>query len=162
MAMFLLSIFLLYPDGTVAATETPVGHKQLSGVVSQKAGSMSIKTPEGTTYQLNENQARRHGHEPFKEGDEVNFIIDENNIVIDAHRKGEEGKHTFVTGKLIHVGKMKKEIKLQTPDGEKVFPLMHQETKTKALAEGTTVSVELNEAGTVIDLHRVEGAGEMR
>jgi hypothetical protein len=28
-----------------------------------------------------------------------------------------------------------------------------QETKTKALAEGAEVTVELNEAGTVIDLH---------
>jgi hypothetical protein len=48
---------------------------------------------------------------------------------------------------------MKKEIKLQTAEGEKTFPLLLQETKTKALAEGAEVTVELNEAGTVIDLH---------
>jgi DNA/RNA-binding domain of Phe-tRNA-synthetase-like protein len=83
--------------------------------------------------------------------------LDENNSVIDAHLAGKEGTHRFVTGKLVHVGKMKDEIKLQTAQGEQVFPLLHQETKTKALEEGANVTVELNEAGTVIYLHR---AGE--
>ena len=132
-------------------------HKHQSGIVTQKAGALFIKTEEGATYQLNENQERRHGHTPFKEGDHVTFTLDENNSVIDAHLAGKEGTHRFVTGKLVHVGKMKEEIKLQTAQGEQVFPLLHQETKTKALEEGANVTVELNEAGTVIDLHR---AGE--
>jgi hypothetical protein len=55
---------------------------------------------------------------------------------------------------------MKIAIKLQIPDGEKVFPLAESALKTKGIAGGTLVSVELNEAGTVIDLHRAEpGAG---
>lgn len=131
-------------------------HKQQSGVVTQKAGALFIKTEEGTTYQLNENQERRHGHAPFKEGDRVTFVLDENNTVIDAHLAGKEGSHRFVTGKLVHVGKMKEEIKLQTAQGDQVFPLLHQETKTKGLEEGASVTVELNEAGTVIDLHRAD------
>ena len=49
---------------------------------------------------------------------------------------------------------MNKEIKLQTAEGDKTFPLLLQETKTKDLPEGTEVTVELNEAGTVIDLHK--------
>ena len=49
---------------------------------------------------------------------------------------------------------MKKEIKLQTAEGDQTFPLLLQETKTGGLAEGTEVTVELNEAGTVIDLHK--------
>ncbi len=131
-------------------------HKQQSGVVTQKAGALFIKTEEGTTYQLNENQERRHGHAPFKEGDHVTFVLDENNTVIDAHLAGQAGAHRFVTGKLVHVGKMKGKIKLQTSQGEQVFPLLHQETKTKAFEEGAHVTVELNEAGTVIDLHRAD------
>lgn len=86
----------------------------------------------------------------------MTFVLDENNTVIDAHLAGKEGAHRFVTGKLVHVGKMKEEIKLQTAQGEQVFPLLHQETKTKALEEGAQVTVELNEAGTVIDLHRAD------
>jgi hypothetical protein len=34
--------------------------------------------------------------------------------------------------------------------------LPHQETKAKGLEEGANVAVELNETGTVIDLHRAD------
>ena len=141
---------------SAAAEKHQSGHKQESGVVTEKAGALVIKTEGGTTYQLNENQERRHGHAPFKAGDHVTFVLDENNAVIDAHLAGKEGAHRFVTGKLVHVGLMKEQIKLQTAQGEQVFPLLHQETKTKALEEGANVTVELNEAGTVIDLHRAD------
>jgi hypothetical protein len=129
-------------------------HKTLSGVVTKAAGGLAIKTAQGTTYQVNENQAKRHGHEPFKEGDQVTLVLDENNTLIDVHPKGQEGEHQYVTGKLIHLGKMQKEIKLATPDGEKIFPLATLEGKTKGINEGTAVTVEVNEAGTVIDVHR--------
>jgi hypothetical protein len=42
---------------------------------------------------------------------------------------------------------------LATPEGEKIFPLAHLETKTKGIKEGTPVTIEVNEAGTVIDVH---------
>jgi hypothetical protein len=105
--------------------------------------------------------ARRHGQEPFKSGDEVIVVLDENNYIVDMHLKGKEGTHQRVTGKLIHVGMTKNEIKLQTPDGEKVFPLTEQAQKTKGIPDGTLVTVELNEAGAVIDLHRADtGSGK--
>ncbi len=141
---------------SAASEKHQSAHKRRSGVVTQKAGALFIITPEGATYQLNQNQERRHGHAPFKEGDQVTLVLDENNAVIDAHLAGEEGSHRFVTGKLVHMGKMEKEIKLQTPQGEQVFPLLRQEFKTKRLEEGAQVTVELNEAGTVIDLHRAD------
>ena len=50
--------------------------------------------------------------------------------------------------------KMNKEIKLETSEGEKVFPLGRLEIKTKPIEEGAMVTVEVNEGGTVIDLHR--------
>ena len=79
----------------------------------------------------------------------------------EIHPKGSKGTHRFVTGKLVYVGKMKKEIKLQTAQGEQVFPLEKQELKTGPIEEGATVTVELNEAGSVIDLHRADsGAGK--
>lgn len=75
--------------------------------------------------------------------------------MIHVHRKGDQAHaHRFVTGNLVYVGKMKKEIKLLTPEGEKVFPLDGLEVKTGGLKEGASVTVELNEAETVIDLHR--------
>lgn len=118
-----------------------------------------MTTPNGATHQLNENMARRHGQKPFKAGDEVIVELDENNYIVDMHLKGKKGQHEQVTGKLIYVGKMKNQIKLQTSDGEKVFPLTEQGQKTKPIAEGTLVTIELNEVGAVIDLHPADLGG---
>ncbi len=135
------------------------GHKHFKGEVIQKDGALAIKTKEGTTYQLSENEARRQGRE-FKLGDKVEVSVNENNAIVDVHHEGEKGQHKFVTGKLVHVGKLKKEIKLQTAEGDQSFPLLLQETKTKDLPEGTEVTVEVNEAGTVIDLHKGKHTGQ--
>jgi hypothetical protein len=54
------------------------------------------------------------------------------------------------------VGKMKPEIKLQTAQGDKTFPLERQDIKTGGIEEGALVTAELNEAGAVIDLHRAK------
>lgn len=130
------------------------GHKQVTGVVTtEKGGILTVKTPTGN-YTLTENASRRHGHAVPKVGDEVTVVLDENNAVIEAHPKGEEGTHHFYTGKLVYMGKMNKEIKLETSEGEKVFPLGRLEIKTKPIEEGAMVTVEVNEGGTVIDLHR--------
>lgn len=87
--------------------------------------------------------------------EEVEMTVDEGNAVIDVHRKGELAHaHRYITGNLVYVGRTKKEIKLWTPEGEKVFPLDRLEVKTGGIEEGALVTVELNEAGTVIDLHR--------
>lgn len=143
-----------------AASETegpPRGHLKVSGVVIEKGGTLAVKGPGDATYQLNPNVSERHGHEPPKKGDEVTVLINENNTVIDIHLKGHEGKHRFVTGKLIYVGRMKPEIKLATEDGEKVFPIERQDIKTGSIKEGTLVTAELNEVGTLIDLHQADG-----
>lgn len=157
-----LSTCLVAPVGGDAATgaeDLARGHTQFTSVVTKKAGVLVVTTPKGATHQLNENMARRHRQEPFKAGDEVIVVLDENNYIVDMHLKGKEGTHRYVTGKLIHVGRMKKQIKLQTPDGEQVFPLAEEGQKTKGMAEGELVTVELNEAGTVIDMHRADIGG---
>jgi quercetin dioxygenase-like cupin family protein len=141
----------------LATGEQRENHQTISGVVTTAAGGLAIKTPQGATYQVNENLAKRHGHEPFKDGDHVRLVLNENNTLIEVHPEGQEGEHQYVTGKLIHLGKMQNEIKLATPEGEKVFPLATLEAKTKGINEGTAVTVEVNEVGTVIDVHRATG-----
>lgn len=132
-------------------------HQKRTGVVTKgSSGALDVKTADGATFQINPNLAKRQGQGAPKEGDEVTFVLDENNTVIDMHPKGEEGRHKYVTGKLIYVGKMKNEIKLKTADGEHTYPLERLEVKTKPIPEGTMVTVELNEEGTVIDLHRAD------
>jgi len=155
-ASMFIGVMLGIPAAADSAEEKHAGHKQATGVVIKKAGSLAVKAPDGATYQVNPNRSLRHGHEPFKEGDEVSVMVDENNNVIDMHLKGQEAAHQFVTGKLVYTGKMKKGIKLQTAEGDKEFPLERLEVKTGGIPEGTMVTVELNEAGTVIDLHRAD------
>jgi hypothetical protein len=137
------------------------GHREVTGVVTgEKSGLLTVKLPDGSTMTLNPKIAERHGHATPKVGDEVTLVLNENNAIIDHHPKGDKGHHKFVTGKLAYVGLMKNQIKLITSEGEKLFPLERQEIKTGGIEEGTLVTVELNEAGTVIDLHRAEHKGD--
>ncbi len=165
MGMFFVSavlgLFLIMPAvGHTDSKSVSKGHREVSGVVkSDKGGILTVETPTGN-YTLNQNAAERHGHAVPKVGDEVTIMLDENNAVIEAHPKGEKGQHHFYTGKLVHLGKMKKEVKILTPDGEKVFPIDRLEIKTKGIEEGTMVTVEVNESGTVIDLHRAKDGGD--
>jgi hypothetical protein len=141
----------------VEAAEEMSSHRTISGVVvSEKSGLLTVKTDDGAQMNLAANASRRHGHDVPKVGQAVTLVLDENNQVIDVHPKGQEGTHSFVTGKLKYVGRMKKELKLETPQGDRTFPLDRLEIKTGGLEEGTLVTAELNEAGTVIDLHRAE------
>ena len=90
-------------------------------------------------------------------GDEVMLWINEEGLVIDGHgEKRQAGVHRLVFGKLVYVGRDKKQIKLRTPEGEKVFPLERLEVKAKVIPEGSNVVVELNEAGTVIELKKAQ------
>jgi hypothetical protein len=91
--------------------DLPRGHTKFTAVVTEKTGSLTLTTPKGVTHQLDANMARRHGQEPFKAGEEVIVVPNENNYIVDMHRKGREGIHQLVTGKLVHVGMTKKEIK---------------------------------------------------
>ncbi len=84
----------------------------------------------------------------------MTIVLNENNLIIAAHHKGQEGQHHYNTGKLFYVGKKKKEIMLQTSEGGKVFPHCRLEVETKNIDEGEVVTVEVNEGGIVINLHR--------
>jgi hypothetical protein len=151
-----LLIVLISPVAWSAETKGQgKGHKVVTGVVTgEKSGLLTVKTPDGTMHTINPKASGRHGHEVPKVGDEVTMVLDHNNTIIEVHPKGKEGTHHFITGKLAYVGKMKKEIKLATPEGEKTFPIERLEIKTGGIEEGALVTAEVNESGTIIDLHR--------
>lgn len=149
----LLACVLVFGLSLGAADEKPVApHQRLQGTVVEKGGSLAVKVPNGTTYQLNENRALRHGHEMPKVGDQVTVIIDENNMVLEVHPPNTQGTHRFVTGEVVSVGVLQKEIKLKTPEGEKTFPLEKTEIPS-SIHNGALVKAEVNEAGSVIDVH---------
>ena len=160
-----IGALLIVSPNADAGNETenlPRGHQKITGVIMEKGGGLVLTTPGGAMHQINANISHRHGHAPFQAGDEVTAVLDENNYIVDMHLKGHEGEHQFVTGKLIHVGLTKNQIKLQTADGERVFPLTEQAQKTKGMPDGALVTVELNEAGAVIDLHRADTGSGMK
>jgi hypothetical protein len=148
------ALFMLGVTGLAGANEqtTQSRHQHLQGVVIEKGGTLAVKVPNGTTYQLNENRAQRHGHDLPKAGDQVTVVVDENNLVLEVHPKGTEGTHQFVTGEVVSIGVLQREITLKTEKGEQRFPMEKQEM-TASIKDGALVTAELNEAGSVIDLH---------
>ncbi|HSL02474.1 MAG TPA: hypothetical protein VK901_02910 [Nitrospiraceae bacterium] len=132
-----------------AQPRTKPGHRITAhGVVEKiQSGMIFAKTP-FATYRLSVKTAPSG----IQVGDEITLWVNEDNMVIDHHMKGHAQAHRLVSGKLIYVGRNKKQIKLWTPEGEKVFPLERLEVKAKPIKEGSTITIELNENGTVVDL----------
>lgn len=127
---------------------------QVNGTVTKiQSGLIYVKTPAGQ-YTISAKTAPADA----AVGDEVSLWVNEENMVIDHHgkEKHKAGMHRLIFGKLIYAGLTKKEIKLMTPEGEKVFPLERMEVKTKPIAEGSNIVVELNEEGTVIDIRKAQ------
>ena len=58
------------------------------------------------------------------------------------------------TGKLTYASAVLKQITLMTPEGERTFAVQHGETTLSGMKEGTAITIELNEAGNVIEIQK--------
>jgi hypothetical protein len=153
--LFALMVVVLNTQ-TGLSQETGPPHRILQGIIVDKAGSPAVKVPDGTVYQLNENRSRRHGHRLPQLGEEVTVTIDsKTNMVLEMHPKGTEANHRFMTGEVVSVGLLEGIITLKTSEGEQTLPLEKREMSA-SVRDGSTVQVELNEAGSVIDLQPTE------
>ncbi len=134
---------------------TTPGHViQVNGAVTKiQSGLIYVKTPAGQ-YTISAKTAPSDA----AVGDEVSLWLNDENMVMDHHGKEKhmKGAHRLIFGKLIYTGTTKNQIKLSTPEGENVFPLERMEVKTKPIAEGSQIVVELNEEGAVIDLRKAQ------
>ena len=126
-------------------------HMKVSGVVSKvQSGITTVKTPWGTMKIASTLTPRN-----LEVGEDVEMQVNENNAVIDVHRKGDKAhSHRFVTGNLAYTAPDRREIKVWTPEGEKAIDVQTGRSKLSALEEGAPVTVELNEAGKMIDINR--------
>ncbi|HKR80037.1 MAG TPA: hypothetical protein VJR69_10080, partial [Nitrospira sp.] len=52
---------LLTTAGSAVGDQKGEAHKHFKGEIIESGGGLAIKTKEGTTYQLSENEARRQG-----------------------------------------------------------------------------------------------------
>ena len=132
------------------ARTRPGYHFQVNGKVSKiKSGLIFVDTPVGE-FTL----TSRLGLRNAKVGDEVALWVNESNLIVDAHKKGEGSHHRLVFGNLQYASTDKNEIKLWTPEGEKTFSVARGKSPLSTMREGTLIRVELNEQGEVIDVRK--------
>ncbi|GKS63938.1 hypothetical protein YTPLAS72_12420 [Nitrospira sp.] len=123
---------------------------KLEGVVADiKSGQVFVQTS-GSRYSV----AAKTAPHDVKVGDKLMLWVSSNNVVVDHHAKGTEGVHRLITGKLTSASGDMKEITLMTPEGEQTFAVEHGESKLSGMKEGTSITIELNEAGKVIEIRK--------
>jgi hypothetical protein len=132
------------------------GHKKVEGVVTEmKSGLYTVKTTTGATLTLTEATAFRQGQAVPKVGDEVTLWVNEGNMVMDARPKGQPGKGPrFITGTLASIDNGKSQMTLSTSGGERGYSLRPESRMFRDIAVGSEVTIEVNEMGEVIDIHK--------
>jgi hypothetical protein len=129
-------------------------HMQASGVVTQVTPTaITLKTP-SVNITLNVNATKRSGFPNVKVGDELTVWLNEDNVVVDVHTKGDLPQHWLITGKLAYSDEAQTQVKLWTPEGMKTFPITMGEERLQHVAEGTLVTIEIDELGRLPDIHR--------
>ena len=131
----LLSLSILVPYGFAdeGGTQATGTHIKVSGVVSKvQSGLTTIKTSWGSM-----TIASTFTPMHLNVGEEVDMQVNENNAVIDVHRKGDRSHaHRFVSGNLTYTSADRKEIKLWTPEGEKTIDVQAGRSKLAPIEEG--------------------------
>jgi len=123
---------------------------KLEGVVADiKSGQVFVQTS-GGRYSV----ATKTAPHDITVGDKLTLWVSSNNVVVDHHAKGKEGVHRLITGKMTHASGDMKAITLMTPGGERTFAVQHGESKLSGMKEGMPITIELNEAGNVIEIRK--------
>ena len=132
------------------------GHQKVNGVViDMKSGLYTVKTTTGATLTLTEAAAVRHGHSAPKVGDEMTLWVNEGNMVMDVRSKGQPGKvPRFISGTLASIDNGNSQMTLSTSGGEKSYNLRPESRMFKDIAVGSEVTIEINDTGEVIDIHK--------
>lgn len=132
------------------------GHKKVEGVVTElKSGLITVKSSTGGTLTLTEAAAFRQGKPVPKVGDEMTLWVNEGNMVMAAYPKGQPGKAPrFISGTLSSIDNGKSQMTLSTSEGERGYSLRPESRMFRDIAVGSEVTIEVNEMGEVIDIHK--------
>jgi hypothetical protein len=132
------------------------GHQKVEGVVIEmKSGLYTVKTTTGSTLTLTEAAAVRQGKAVPKVGDEMTLWVNEGNMVMDASLKGQPSKAPrFITGTLSSIDNGKSQMTLSTSEGERGYSLRPESRMFRDIAVGAEVTIEVNDTGEVIDIHK--------
>ena len=132
------------------------GHKKVEGMVTEvKSGLIIVKSSTGATLTLTEAAALRQGKAVPKVGDEMTLWVNEGNMVMAAYPKGQPGKAPrFIAGTLLSIDNGKSQMTLSTSGGERGYSLRPESRMFRDIAVGSEVTIEVNETGEVIDIHK--------
>ncbi|MGH9195285.1 MAG: hypothetical protein ACRD1T_06055 [Acidimicrobiia bacterium] len=134
------------------------GHRAFPTIVSKISSGLIFVAPlEGLRPRtISPAKADRVGLHEAKPGDEVTLIVDEGNVLMDAHKSGIPASgHRMVTGNLNYADAFWGEVKVSTPGGIERFDVdTLTGSKLSIMQEGFPVVLELDEDNTVIDIHR--------
>ncbi|MEW6542274.1 MAG: hypothetical protein AB1411_01540 [Nitrospirota bacterium] len=133
-------------------------HKTMTGKVKKiRSGLIFVQPPNGLQFRgISPGKAERMGLHEVQPGEQVTLVVDEGNVLVDAHKAGvPPAGHRLVNGRLDYADLYWEEIKLSTPEGIERFPVdTLSGSKLSVFQAGATVTVELDEDNTVIDIHR--------
>jgi hypothetical protein len=135
----------------------PRTHKQLTTEVAKiESGVIFLKPTSGLQNRaISLKKAERMGLQDPKMGDEVTVIVDEGNVLLDIHRKGEQpAGHRLLTGKLSYVDPFWEVVELATREEKRTLSVdSSAASKLSILKEGVPVTIELDEDNMVVDIH---------
>ena len=135
----------------------PRTHKHLSTTVEKvESGLVWFKPVAGLEHRaVSLHKAERMGLYEAKVGDEVILVIDESNLLIDLHKKGQEpAGHRLIAGKLTYADPFWELIEITNPDGKQTFAMDEATgSKLSMLKEGKVVRAEVNEDNVVVDIY---------
>lgn len=147
---FVAAACLLPVTATQVNADDQVWTTKVNGVISEiRSGLIMVTTSWGTM------TIQSDALTEAKVGDEITVWVNENNVVIDASPKGEaRPHHRWVRGNLTYTSGNQEAITLWTPEGKMDFIVKRNRSKFGSFAEGNPITVQLNDKGEVIDVHR--------
>lgn len=135
----------------------PRPHKHIATTVEKvESGLVWFKPVSGMEHRaVSLHKAERMGLYEPKAGDEVMLVIDESNLLIDLHKKGQEpAGHHLIVGKLTYADPFWEFIEITDADGKQTFAMDEATgSKLSMRKQGELVRAEMNEDNVVVDLY---------
>ena len=140
-----------------AGQAEPRAHRHVMTIVEKVvSGIVWFRPTAGLEHRaVSLHKAERMGLYDPEVGDEVMLVIDENNLLIDLHKKGHRsGGHRLITGKLTYADPFWEVIEITNADGKQTFAMDESSgSKLSMLHEGKLVRAEVTEDNIVIDIY---------
>ncbi len=134
-------------------------HQQLTTTIEKiQSGLMYFKPTDRLGHrEVSIHKAERMGLSQAKVGDEVILLIDDNNLLIDVHRKDiPPAGHHSIAGTLTYADRLWEVIEITTAGGKQTFAVDDSAgSRLAILKEGQLVQAELNEDNMVVDIHSI-------